>query len=288
MEFNWLHSFVTVARTGSFSGAAEQMYLTQPAVSKRIAALEQELGVALFDRIGRSVYLTEAGKALLPRAKEVINDMVDLKRFATSFTGEISGPMLIGTSHHIGLHRLPSVIRNFTNKYRDVNLDIRFLDSEAACWGVQNGELELAVVTLPETPPANLIQTVIWEDPLVFVVSADHSLALNASVTLEELFNHPAVLPGQTTYTRGILERAIEAYNFQINIKMSTNYLETIKMLVSINQGWSLLPASMVSNELVVLELPLQLKRELGLVTHASRTLSNAAIAFCDCLGLRQ
>lgn len=284
MEISTLQAFVSVAANGSFSLAAEQLYLTQPAVSKRIASLEDQLGVALFDRIGRKVCLTEAGQALLPRARELINDVADLKRLATNLTGEIKGLLQIGTSHHIGLHRLPAPLRQFTTAYPAVHLDIRFLDSEAACRKVEQGELEMAIVTLPDMPPENLRQQLIWEDPLVFVVANDHPLGQHEALSLEALVEYPAVLPGSTTFTRGILDREMAKHNLDITISMSTNYLETIKMLVSINQGWSLLPATMLDRDLTPLALPLSLSRSLGIVTHAGRTLSNAALALSQTL----
>ena len=278
MELNTLQAFVAVARNGSFSHAAEQLFLTQPAVSKRVATLEGQLGINLFDRIGRRVVLTEAGTALLPRAIEIINDAADLKRVATNLSGEVSGSLQLGTSHHIGLHRLPSPLRQFSAKHPSVRLDIRFLDSEAACHSVQLGELEMAIVTLPGDTPDKLQQTVIWNDPLSFVVAAEHELAQRSDLTLETLAGFPAVLPGPTTFTRSILDREITKHNLELTISMSTNYLETIKMLVSINQGWSLLPETMLDEELVALQLPVKLNRQLGIVTHSGRTLSNAAL----------
>lgn len=81
--------------------------MTQPAISKRIAGLEQQLDVRLFDRLGREVTLTEAGRALLPRAYQILNVLDDTRRALTNLTGEVSGRLTLATSHHIGLHRLP-------------------------------------------------------------------------------------------------------------------------------------------------------------------------------------
>ncbi|MDH5778224.1 MAG: LysR family transcriptional regulator, partial [Gammaproteobacteria bacterium] len=135
MDLNNLTTFVAVAETGSFSQTSEQLFLTQPAISKRIAALEDELGTSLFDRIGRSVSLTEAGQALLPRAHKILLEVEDSRRAISNLSGNISGKLSIGTSHHIGLHRLPPVLRQFNIAYPDVELDIHFMDSEEACRG---------------------------------------------------------------------------------------------------------------------------------------------------------
>ncbi len=106
MDLANLSAFIAIAETGSFSGAADRLFLTQPAISKRIAGLEQQLGVRLFDRLGREVTLTEAGRALLPRAYQILNVLDDTRRALTNLTGAVSGRLTLATSHHIGLHRL--------------------------------------------------------------------------------------------------------------------------------------------------------------------------------------
>ncbi len=285
MDFNNLQAFLAVADAGSFSRAAQRLYLTQPAVSKRLASLEDELGLRLFDRIGRKVSLTHAGSSLLPRARELLLQAQDMKHLASNLTEEVSGPLILGTSHHIGLHRLPDVLKQYRSEYSDVQLDIRFMDSEAACRAVEKGELEMAIVTLPTDSPSNLQIRELWEDKLCFVTAPEHELAGKREVSLEELTCYPAVLPGPTTYTRSILEQAIQEHDLDISLGMSTNYMETLKMLAEINLGWSLLPETMLKQaKLKVLPVKLQLKRSLGLVTHGERILSNPAQALVSCL----
>ena len=89
MDINTLKAFVAVAETGSFSLAAERIYLTQPAVSKRIAALETELGVKLFDRMGKTTSLNEAGRKLLPRAINMLQEMEDIQRSISNLSGDV-------------------------------------------------------------------------------------------------------------------------------------------------------------------------------------------------------
>jgi len=132
MDLANLNAFIAVAETRSFSLAAERLHLTQPAVSKRIAALEAQLDVRLFDRLGREIGLTEAGRALLPRAYQILNVLDDTRRALTNLNGDIGGRLSLATSHHIGLHRLPPLLRAFTRAHPQVSLDIRFLDSEVA------------------------------------------------------------------------------------------------------------------------------------------------------------
>jgi len=280
MEFAALKAFVAVAETGSFSVAAERLFLSQPAVSKRIAALESELDARLFDRIGRTVTLTEGGVALLPRAQKLLMELEDSIRAISSLSGEVRGTLCFATSHHIGLHRLPPTLKRFTQMYPQVRLDIRFMDSEAACVAVEHGELELGIVTLPPEPSIKLTTEVIWEDPLGIVVSRNHPLTEQADVTLDQLARHVAVLPATNTYTRQIAELAFSRLGLTLEIALSTNYLETIKMLVSVGIGWSLLPNTMLDKHISKLSVEeLSLQRSLGIVYHRDRTLSNAARA---------
>jgi DNA-binding transcriptional LysR family regulator len=285
MDTAALSAFMEVARTASFSLAAEHLHLTQPAVSKRISGLEESLGVALFDRLGRQIRLTEAGRALLPRAQQLLLDMEDMKRAVGNLSGPVTGTLKIGTSHHIGLHRLPPALRAFSTQYQQVRLDLRFIDSEEAYEAVLSGELELGIVTLPPVKDDRLITRDIWEDPLAFVAGSEHPLAQQAHVTLADLTQHPAILPSSSTFTRQIASRLFQESGLEMQVSMTTNYLETIKMMASIGLGWSVLPASMADDELVILNIDgITLKRTLGVVYHPRRILSRAAQAMLGLL----
>lgn len=281
MDVPNLLAFLTVADQASFSMAAEILHLTQPAVSKRIAALESELDTTLFDRIGHQVLLTEAGRKLLPRARRILNEIEDTRRALVDLAGEVGGELRIGTSHHIGLHRLPEPLRVFTTAFPEVELDLRFMDSEQACRAVERGDLELAVVTLPVVAPERLRLEPVWADPLSIMVAREHPLAGRKRVKLTELVEHPAILPSVGTYTRVIVEDAMRPTGMKLRVRLSTNYLETIRMLVSIGFGWSALPGTMLADDLRAVPVKeLRLSRTLGIVTHQARTLSNAGRAF--------
>ncbi|MDZ7804215.1 LysR family transcriptional regulator [Thiohalophilus sp.] len=287
MDFANLQAFVAVAEQHSFSRAAGQLFLTQPAVSKRIAALEAELGNPLFDRIGHQVQLTETGHALLPRARNILLELEDTRRSIRNLSDQVGGQLSMVTSHHIGLHRLPPVLRRYSGDYPQVELDLQFMESEQACQAVLHGDSELGVVTLPLTPPAELKFQAIWHDPLHIVISPEHPLTREKSLTSKTLLAWPAILPMRDTFTRTLVEQAFADWQTPepLQVKLATNNLETIKMMVGIGLGWSVLPQTLLDEELACLLLPkLQLARELGVVWHAGRTLSNAASAMLDCL----
>ncbi len=280
-----LSTFLAVAESGSFSHAAERSFLTQPAVSKRVAALEAELGARLFDRVGRRVQLTPTGSALLPQARAILDGVEEAKRRITALSLEIAGPLRLGTSYHVGLHRLPTALRQFYTAHPRVQLDLRFMDSEAACTAVEHGELDLAVVTLPRGPNPRLRQEKIWDDPLEIVVSPAHPLAAHRTLSLQALAEYPAILPVPGATTRELVLAALAPIRRQLRIGLETNYLELIKMLVSIGLGWSALPYTLIDDNLKVVQIEeIRIVRELGVVTHAARTLSNAAAAIIEAI----
>ncbi|AOV17376.1 LysR family transcriptional regulator [Acidihalobacter aeolianus] len=284
MDVNALQAFTAVAELSSFSEAAARLHLTQPAVSKRIRQLEGELGRRLFDRVARRVQLTEAGHALLPGARRILLELDESRRRLANLSGHVAGTLSIGTSHHIGLHRLPALLRGYTRRYPEVDLDLRFLDSEAGCAAVEHGDLELALVTLPPETPPQLVSTPVWDDPLTLVAAVDHPLAaIHGPVALAQLAEYPAILPAIGTYTRGVIERALATHGLKPKVRLDTNYLETIRSMVSIGLGWSALPEILVDSSIKSLSTEgLRLRRTLGFVRHRERTLSNAAAALID------
>ena len=283
MDIAALKAFVAVAESGSFSRAAETVFLTQPAISKRIAALEAELGTSLFDRIGRKVQLTEAGKALLGRAHTILIEVEDARRSITNLSGEISGTLAMAASHHIGLHRLPNALKAYNHRYPDVQLDLKFMDSEGACAAIEHGDLELGVVTLPEHASADLRTIKIWDDPLEIVVGVDHPLAKEKTIKPITLLNYPAILPGPGTITRELILSALAPVRDGIDIGMATNYMEVLKMLAAIGLGWSALPHTLIDENLHILKIEgVKIERQLGIVLHRERSLSNAARAMME------
>lgn len=285
MDIDTLSAFIAVAEHGSFSQAAHQLFLTQPAVSKRIASLELQLNTSLFDRIGRQIVLTEAGRTLLPRAKQLLQDIDDARRSIDNLSGEVSGTLRIGSSHHIGLHRLPPVLRSYTKSYPKVHLDLSFVDSETVWQQVLNGELELGLLTLPPTPDSRLLHQVIWPDPLEFIVSPEHPLAQSAPTSLEQLTQYDALLPRANTFTRHIVEELFAEQNLRLSVTMATNYLETLYMMVSVGLGWSLLPSTLKDSSTSTLNINVPLpQRDLGVVYHPQRSLSNSAQHFLKVL----
>lgn len=279
MRIDALQAFVAVAELQSFQAAGQRLHLSQPAVSKRIAALETELGHRLFDRIGREIGLTEAGRAYLPHARETLATLADGRRALDNLAERVEGTLELAVSHHVGLHRLPAVLRAFIARYPGAAPQIEFADSEQACQRVIDGESELALLTLPGQPHPALIARTIWPDPLAIHAGPDHPLARCTAVTFDELAAWPAVLPPPESYTHRIIEAALAAHGVRVTARMTSHSLETLRMLADVGLGWTVLPEAM-PHQLVPLAVPpLGMHRELGVMRHPQRHLSNAARA---------
>ena len=278
MDIQSLQAFVMVAESASFSLAANRLFITQSAVSKRIALLEQQLNCRLFDRIGRHIMLTEAGERLLPKAREIQLALKDAEILVSNLNQEVSGRLSFAASHHISLHRLPPILKSFAQSFPDVTLDLRFDESELAYESVLKGDIELALITLAPHTDARICSEQIWDDRLFYTVSTHHPLTKKQRVTLAQLNQYPAILPKPETFTHQLVRQQMSAWKMEPNLGMSTNYLDTIRMMVSIGLGWSLLPESLIDDQLLRLNLEAApIHRPLGYIYHRERTLSNAA-----------
>ena len=276
MNLAAVEAFVRVMETGSISMAADLLFITQPAVTKRIHSLEDYFGVKLFESAGRGVQATHAAQSLLPKVKNWLNELGDIHHTLSHEQSEVRGKLKIGTSHHIGLHHLPAHLKKYVQQFPEVKLDVHFVDSEQAHEQVLAGDLELAFLTLPPQGDERLRYITIWEDPLIFVVAPFHPLAQKKNLKLQDLIEYPSLLPAAQTYTTQITLTEFERQGLKPKITMSNNPLESIRMLVSIGLGWSVLPKTLLNQDLQQLDIPLDMNRQLGMVWHPARTQSRA------------
>lgn len=285
-------TLLAVLEYGSVSAAAQHLHLTQPAVSKRLQALEQALGVTLFDPVGRTLQPTAAARQVAHEAHRWLQELQDLQRELSHAQTTPVGTLSIGTSHHIGLHHLPEVLRTYIAQHPQVTLDVHFVDSEAAHQAVRSGQLELAFLTLPPQPDLTLAYQPLWQDPLTAVCARHHPLAQLAQDTqrvtgdalpLQALLDYPALLPDAHTYTSQLTLAAFAAAGLKPEAHTHTNALDALRMLVSVGAGWSVLPRTLLGADLWALDVSgLQLSRTLGMVWHPDRTLSQAALRLRD------
>ena len=295
MDSQQLKAFKSIAVQGSLSRASDELLISKPDLVKLIRQLESELQTRLFDRNGRHMTITVAGQSLLLNATAMFAAMVELEAEVdttdelTKLSGRVEGKLSIGSTHHIGLRRLPDTLRLFMDRYPQVELDIKFASAEDIYDGLLQGHWQLGLTTLnPNHNPTlhpQIEQKVIWQDRMKFVAAPNHPLSHKPIVNLSILSTYPALLPKPKSFTRELLEDNFSANNLKLKVELSTNNLDTIRMMASLGLGWALLPEHLIKEDLkIIAKQSKPITRQLGCVWHRQTKLSNAAIAFRELL----
>lgn len=283
-----LSAFVAVVDCGSFSAAAERLHLTQPAVTKRIQALEQTLGQPLFERLGRKTRPLEAAAIVLPQAREILARLADIERSLRDRDDRIRGLLRLATSHHIALHRLPPALSASRSRYPEIELELAFLDSEAGIDAVARREVDLALATLPEKMPEGLESGALWSDQLTLMLRTEllQGVPDPASAGWPAwLEAQPGILPPAGSATRLRIDRALHQIGLHLEARHESPYLEVIRMLTGAGLGLGVLPRSLHAPGLTCIEPPgLDITRSLGWVRHRGRHQSRAEKAFIGLL----
>jgi len=193
MEIHQLRYFCAVAESGSFTRAAEREQVAQPSLSQQIIKLEEELGVRLFDRLGRSVRLTDLGQTFLPRARAILNELRAAKEEVTDRQSSVSGPVNVGVIPTIAPYFLPARISTFCRKYPQASITI-FEDVTARLMDrLRGGVVDLAIMALP-TRGHDLECFPLRTERLFAILPRNHRLARKPSVSLKELRNESFLL----------------------------------------------------------------------------------------------
>jgi DNA-binding transcriptional LysR family regulator len=289
MHFNQLIYFKKVSETGSISRAAAGLLLTQPAVSKQIKALEDELGERLFDRIGKKMFLTMAGEVLASHVDRILRSIDEAKAAVRDISAECAGELVIGASDHISIHRLPDVLKAYISAFPRVDLKLHCHRSETIFEMVGKNLVDLGVITLPRIAP-NMICKTVWKDPMSLVFAKDHPLKSLRRIRLVDTLKCGMILPERGTETRSMIEEAYAHKRLSPNITMEVVYIETIKSLVRAGMGISILPDKAVETEVksgMIIRtkiVDVELSRDLGVVCLKEKFLSRPATEFLNIL----
>lgn len=248
MTLYQLSYFKKVSEMRSMSRAARELLITQPAVSKQIKSLEDELGERLFDRIGKKLFLTRAGELLYIHASKILRSVDEAKTAVRDMSAECSGELVIGTSDHISIHRLPGVLKSYITSFPNVDLKLRCQRSETILDMLKENLVDLGVITLPNVP-SSMISIMIWNDPMSVVFPRNHPLGSLKSVKLVHTLKYGMILPEAVTETRKIIDSAYLKKRLMPNVTMEVAYIETIKSLVKSGLGISILPDKAVEVE---------------------------------------
>jgi LysR family transcriptional regulator, low CO2-responsive transcriptional regulator len=284
MDFDQLTTFMEVAKLGSFSRAGQKVFRSQSAVSAQIRQLEQEYGDRLLDRSGKDVTLTPAGRVLFAYAERLLQ-MRDESLLAVADQGASPrGTLSIGANEATCLYVLPDVFAKFSSLYPGVQISIYRNFSYKIVEKLENGALDVGIVTLP-VKSSSLKTHAIYRDQLMVMVSPQNPLAKHDVVSVADVAKQPLLLP-KTGYSRRLMDKLFRPYASQLQIRMELPSVGMIKSFVAAGLGVSLISASFARDQVLAGRVKLigiqdeELWRELGVAYRRDRTLTRATSTF--------
>jgi DNA-binding transcriptional LysR family regulator len=289
-EIPHLETFALAAETGSFTAAAKQLGLTQAAVSQRIAALEKDLGVALFSRHGGRASLTDAGRTLHDFARRIQALHDQARQELTGRQTPVAGELSLAASTVPGEFLLPDLLPRFQTRHPNVRIKVRIGDSHDVFAQIKQNHADLGLAGDRSDDP-DLVQQRFGHDEMVLVVAPDHAWAGRASVELKELQTQPLIVRESGSGSRHTLEQALgrtghSLADFRVAMELGSN--EAINGAVRRGMGVAFLSSLAVraqSERLPTLSVNgLDLGRDLFAVHDRRRALPIAARLFLDLL----
>ena len=284
MDLDQLHTFLEIVRLKSFSKAAQTCYRTQPAVSAQVRQLEQELGAALFERLGTKISLTTAGKILAEYAEQIL----DLRRRAQDSINELErvprGELVIAANEATCIYVLPGVFAEYVKKFPNVQLSVDRSYGSRVVEAVMDNLADFGITQLP-VQDKKLQVVKIHSDEIILLLPAKHPLAHRRQVTPRDLIGQPLLMPKSGT-TRARLDVWMEPVESEIQIAMELDSTEMMKRFVMSGLGISFLAASNCREEVAHGRLaavplgPEPMDRKVALIYRKDKALSKAALGF--------
>jgi LysR family hydrogen peroxide-inducible transcriptional activator len=247
MELHQLRYFCAVARTGAFTRGAEEEGVTQPTLSQQIRKLEASLGVALFERRGRHVRLTQPGVRLLPIAQEVLRHVVDARQALDCLRGDIRGPLTVGCIPTVMPYLLAPRAAEFQQQYPAVELHLVENTTTRLAQQLQAREVDLAIVGLP-VPNRDLVCSELFREPLLLAVPHNHRLAGARGVTPREVRDDRLLILREGHCFRGDALAACRRTGARIGVFFETDQFASIFSLVAGGFGVSVIPEMAASH----------------------------------------
>jgi LysR family hydrogen peroxide-inducible transcriptional activator len=284
MELHQLRYFCAVAETGSFSRAAEQSHVSQPSLSQQILKLEDELGARLFDRLGRSVRLTELGKTFLPRARAVLRELEAAKGDIVEGKDFIGGPVTIGIIPTVGPYFLPPVLTSFSRKFLQVRLTVVEEITPVLLDRLRAGAIDIAILALPirghefETAP-------LLTERLFAVLPKNHKLARRSALSLNDLRAEPFLLLRDGHCFRDTAVAACNRARLRPQVIFESGQFSSLLSMVGAGMGVSIVPEMAIEKKSqcrYVCLADVQAARTIGTVVLRGRSLTRAHFAFLE------
>ena len=284
MELHQLRYFVAVADEGSFSRAAAKVRVAQPSLSQQIRKLEAEIGQPLFDRLPRSVVLTEAGRCLLEYARQILASIGDARRCVDELKGKIAGDLAVGAIPTIAPYVLPELVVTFQNHYPDVTLHIVEDVTEGITRRIEAGELDVALASTCQRSPTLRVE-LLGREPLLALVPEGHPLAKQTVVSFDDLKSQRFLLLHEMHCLSQQVHHLLESRRLLPEIALAGSQLSTIANMVAAEIGVSIVPQMMVNHQATpgCVSLPFAApvpERELNVLYNPLRFQSKAAAAF--------
>lgn len=287
MEVAQLRSLVMIMREGSFTAAADKLFVTQPALSQQIKALETELGVQLFERRGRRITITAPGEVVLARAEQMLAQLQHLHDELAALQGLAQGRIRIGTSDTVCLYLLPPVVQAFRRQHPGVEIHLTNRPSGEVAARLLAGVLDFGIISLPINEP-HLESEYLCERAEVAICAPDYALAGQIQASLAELVEQPLLLLEKGTTSRALFDQRLLQAGLSAQIT-DLGSIEVLKRYAAIGLGVAIVPAMAVAEEvrsgrLRMLALPWLPVRAIGIVRRRTSYVAPAERAFVDLL----
>jgi LysR family hydrogen peroxide-inducible transcriptional activator len=284
MEIHQLRYFVAVAEEGSFSRAAAKVRVAQPSLSQQIRKLEAEIGQPLFDRLPRSVVLTEAGRCLLEYAQQILASIGDARRCVDELKGKIAGDVAVGAIPTIAPYVLPELVVTFQKHYPDVTLHIVEDVTASITRRIEAGELDVALASTCQRSPTLRVER-LGNEPLLALVPEGHPLAKQSMITLDDLKSQRFLLLHEMHCLSQQVHHLLDSRRLHPEVALAGSQLSTIANMVAADIGVSIVPQMMVRHHATPGCVTLQFappvpERELNLLYNPLRFQSKAAAEF--------
>ncbi|WP_028552970.1 LysR family transcriptional regulator [Paenibacillus sp. UNC451MF] len=291
MNVNKLQTFITLSECLNFTEAAEQLYCSQPSVSMQIQSIEEELGVPLFDRIGKKLYLTKQGEHFKPYAEQIINLLHSAKDHIRQLEDLSYGTLSFGASNFVGVYLLPRLLREYSTKFPNIKINMNITSSNHLIHMLDSNKVEFLIlsdrVNLDES---RYQRTTFYEDELVLIVNPSHPLAQKDECTLDDIVNETFILKPEKSATRSYLDEQFRMNGFVPSNYMEISNLEGIKQGVIYELGVSIVSRFAIQQEInsgLLVKVPIkeiQFIRGISYVHHRNKHLSPAAKQFLPLL----
>jgi DNA-binding transcriptional LysR family regulator len=283
MELHHLRYFEAVARHGHVTRAAHELSIAQPSLSKQIQVLEGELGVKLFNRVGRRIELSEAGHVLLPYARRILHDVEHARTALQQIEDLTRGHVALGASPTVGTQLLPQALSTFTRQYPGIELELHEAGAARLVALLEEGGVQLIVVSLAMLGQHNkLACTELFTEDLVLAVAQDHPLAQRGSVPTRDLRDEKFILFPSGYELRALTLHLCQTGGFAPRIAIDGAEMDSVLRFAAAGLGIALVPRLALEGAEGLVAVPVEdvpLARTLGLVWHSERQLSPAARA---------